>query len=380
MAITGCSNDVPLKSNPNLPRVTKFRSLSDRNAIALEWNIVNKPQIQGYYIQRSANARKYKTIAKIESKYITHWIDTGLSPNTIYYYKISTYSKKGIPSLAQLKKAKTLDKLEPVPFVADAHLKARGMIKIVFRPHPNERVSGYYVQRFNDKEGKWEKIADLPSRLSAEYIDKGLIDGKVYQYRIIAYSYDDILSYPSKVVTAQTLQKPQMITNLMATTNLARQIQITWQPVKGAVKYNVYASDIDGAYKKIATTTKTIFTDIVNKDGYTKYYKVSSIDKYGIESLKSQPVMGATLAIPASPIVSIEKGANSVRFILSSPDQRAVKYLIKRKDGDSIVKMNNIQSGYVDKNLQDKHTYEYEIYAIDENGLVSKPSKVEVSF
>ena len=381
LAITGCTNQ-PIKSSPNVPKVQVLRSLSDRNAIALEWDVVNKPNIAGYYIQRSKDAKKYVNVKKIESKYITHWTDTNLKPNTTYYYKISTYTKNGIPSFAVFKKARTLDTLSAVPYVINANLKAKGMVKIVFRPHPNERVKGYYIERFNDKYSKWERIADLQPRLRAEYIDKDLVDGKVYRYRVIAYTFDGLLSHPSRVIVTQTLSKPQKIVNLQASTDLPKKIRVTWQPVKDAVEYKVYGSTLGfgAGFKLIATTKNTVFVDNINKDGYTKYYKVSSVNKYGIESLKSQFVMGSTLPVPAKPVVSIEKGNKSVTFILSSPDKRAVKYLIKKDDGKKVINIHNVHSPYTDTNVQPKRSYTYKIYAIDNNGLVSKPSEVEVSF
>jgi uncharacterized lipoprotein YajG len=90
--------------------------------------------------------------------------------------------------------------------------------------------------------------------------------------------------------------------------------------------------------------------------------------------------MGSTLPIPAMPIVSIEKNPKSVTFIISSPDKRAVKYLIKKNDGNTIINIHNVHSPYVDTNVLPKKTYDYKIYSIDENGLMSKPSEVEVSF
>jgi len=256
------------------------------------------------------------------------------------------------------------------------------MVKIVFRPHPNERVKGYYIERFNDKDSKWERIADLQPRLRAEYIDKDLVDGKVYRYRVIAYTFDGLLSHPSRVIVTQTLSKPQKIVNLQASTDLPKKIRVTWQPVKDAVEYKVYGSTLGfgAGFKLIATTKNTVFVDNINKDGYTKYYKVSSVNKYGIESLKSQFVMGSTLPVPAKPVVSIEKGNKSVTFILSSPDKRAVKYLIKKDDGKKVINIHNVHSPYTDTNVQPKRSYTYKIYAIDNNGLVSKPSEVEVSF
>jgi fibronectin type 3 domain-containing protein len=383
LVITGCSvNNPPLKSSPNVPQVTTFRSLSDRDAIALEWNMVLKPNIAGYYIQRSDNDKKYKTVAKIENKYVAHWTDTKLKPNHTYFYKISTFTTQGIPSFAKLLKAKTLANIAPVPWIVNGGLKAKGMVKIVFRPHPNERVAGYYVQRFNDSNSKWENIATLKPRLRAEYIDKGLVDGKLYRYRIVAFTFDGLQSPPSKVVMAQTLQKPMAIINVSASTIFPKKIILTWQKIPSAIEYKIYYSDSkNGNFSLLATTKNTKYIDTINKNGFSRFYKVTSVNKYGLESMMpSVCVMGATLAIPSKPIVSIEQYAKSVKFILSSPDGRAVKYLIKKHTNNQTINIHNVHNGYIDNNDQQKHTYTYDIYAIDANGLVSKPSEVEVEF
>ena len=380
LAITGCANNPPLKSDKNLPKVTEFRAKADRNSIGLEWSLVNKPNVYGYYIQRSEDNKDYKQVAKIENRYITHWVDKNLKPGKIYYYKISTYTKKGIPSFAKSVKNKTLPTILPISYIDNAGIKTKGIAKIIFRPHSNERVKGYYIERFNDKNGKWNKIADLTPRLSAEYIDKGLTDGKVYRYRIIAYTFDGLKSKPSKELVLQTLQKPKVVLNLQTTNDLAKKIKITWKKVPAVKEYKIYYSSYDGSYKLLATTKNNYYLDVISKDGVTRYYKVTAVDKYGLESLKSQSVMGVTLPLPVKPVVSIERGGKSIKFILSSPDKRAVKYLIKKDDGDKIVKIHNVKNGYVDRNIMRKKTYTYKIYEIDENGLVSEPTTLEVEF
>jgi fibronectin type 3 domain-containing protein len=357
-------------------------SLADRNAIALEWSMVNKPDIKGYYIQRSNDGIHYETIKKIKNKYQTHWTDTDLKPNHVYFYKISTYNKKDIPSFAKLIKTKTLPQIEPVPFIANANLKAKGMIKIVFRPNPNERIEKYKIQRFDDEKGEWKTIDTIKPRLSAEYIDKNLIDGKIYQYRIISISYDGLKSLPSKILTAKTLEKPTIVIQAIATNNLPKKIHLSWNKVKDAIKYNIYSSDFpNGDYHLIASTKNNFFDDKINKNGVAKYYKITSVDKYSIESMiPKNPVMGSTLSIPTKPIVSIIRNDKSVKFILSSPDGRAVKYLIKKDDGDKIVKIHNVYNGWTDTDIKPTKSYIYKIYSIDENGLISNPTKVEVTF
>jgi fibronectin type 3 domain-containing protein len=382
LLITGCTPNKPIKSSANVPKVGYVHSLSGRNSIALEWGIVNRENIAGYYIQKSSDKKHYKTVEKTTNRYQTHWSDTNVKPNHTYFYKISTYNQKGVPSFAKFIQVKTLGPIKPIPFIANANLKAKGMIKIVFRPNQNERISKYKIQRFDDTSGKWETIDTIKPRLSAEYIDKGLVDGKIYQYRIISVSYDGLESLPSKIIRAKTLQRPAIIIQTIATNDLPKQIHLSWAKAKTAVKYNIYESDFSiGDFKLKSTTKDNFYDDIINKNGVTKYYKITSVDKYGIESIMPKnPIMGSTLSTPSKPIVSVIRGNNSIKFILSSPDKRAVKYLIQKDDGNQIVNIHNVPNGWIDTNVKSKKNYTYKIYAIDKNGLVSKPNKVEVDF
>ena len=381
LAITGCANKEPIRSNQNVPKVTKLRAMSDRNAIALEWNIVNKPEIAGYYIQRSEDKKHYKTIKKIESKFITHWTDRGLKPATYYFYKIATYTKEGVPSVAKYKEVKTLPTISPMPFVAKAKFKSQNMIKIIFRPHPNERVKGYIVERMNNS-GKWEKIATIEPRLSAEFIDKNLEKGHTYTYRIIAYTFDGLKSAPSKSLIITTQQGPKVIVKMQITNDLVKKIKLSWEKVPEAVKYKIYYSNSkNGDFKLLTTTSQNIYIDNLKKDGKIRFYKISSLDKNGIESLKSSVIMGSTIDIPQKPVVSVvEKDKKHIKFLLSSVDKRAVKYLIIKENRDKILKIHNVKSPFIDKNVKKGESYIYKFFAIDKDGLISKAKELGVTF
>ena len=154
-----------------------------------------------------------------------------------------------------------------------------------------------------------------------------------------------------------------------------------WNKLPDAKQYKIYSSSINGYFTLLGVTHKNFFIDKLNKSGVTKYYKVTAVDKYGIESMMPEnPVMGSTLSLPATPVVSIMRGIQSVKFILSSPDGRAVKYLIKKDDGTKIVKIHNVKNGFVDKNIKSDVTYKYKIYSVDNHNLLSEPAKVEVTF
>lgn len=379
MIITGCAVNKPApQSNPNLPKVSNFKAYPERNSMALKWNVVKG--ISGYYLQKfNFKTKKWDKTITINDPYQTLYVDTNLKPNTLYRYRIATFDKNKIPSLAIETQQKTMPTIAPV-IPLEIKPLTKGEVKIIFRPHPNERVSSYIIQRFNDKNAKWENIATLEPRYNVEYIDKGLIDGKIYHYRIIAITFDDLQSKPSKELTISTFPKPPVVTNIRASVNLPKQIKITWSPVKNAAYYKIYKKKLLG-YTPIAKTKNTFYIDRINKDGENEYYKVTAVSIHQTESLldKTPEVMGQTLDIPAKPIVSENITENGVELVMNSPDNRAVKFLI--------IKKGQIQKKYIingnrffDKETDKDHSVTYEIYAIDKYGLISKPTEMEVSF
>jgi len=109
----------------------------------------------------------------IKDPFKSLYVDTDLKPATFYKYRIATFDKKGIPSLAIVTSQTTLPTISQVIPLEIKPLN-KGMVKIIFRPHQNERVKGYIIQKFNDKSTKWENIANLTPRYNVEYIDKNI--------------------------------------------------------------------------------------------------------------------------------------------------------------------------------------------------------------
>ena len=382
LLITGCVNNKPApKSNPNLPSVKKFSAYPDRNAIALKWSPVKG--MSGYYIQKFDNkTHKWNMLVTIKNPYKTLYVDTYLKPSTLYKYRIAAFNSKQVPSLAKEISQKTLPSVAPVIPLEVKPLQ-KGMVKIIFRPHPNERVEGYIVQRFNDKSTKWEELTNLTPRYNVEFIDKDLKDGKIYKYRIIAYTFDGLKSPVSQTIKVSTYPKPPVVTNIKATNNLPKKIVVTWSSVKGAKYYKVYVNGIF-SYKLIAKTKNTKYVDKIGKDNVTRYYKVTAVSAHDTESLldKTVEAMGQTLPVPAKPLVSTNVTQKYVELIFSSPDNRAKKYLIIKKSGFGSKEQKIIvnTNKFTDTKIDRKKSYTYEVYAVDKYGLISKPSVVEVDF
>ncbi len=388
MMLSGCGLQ-PQPSKPkidlSLPTVTKIRTLSDIKSIALEWSPVYDERVQGYYLYRGKGS-KLKRIAKIEDRYSSHYLDTDLTPDTIYEYRLSTYDKMGKESKASpVAKAKTLPIPESVSFLeAIDHLPRE--VKLIWRPHPFQRVEWYIIERSEPANEKWQQRATLKGRLNAEYIDKDLKDNHIYYYRVRVKTCDGILSKPSKTVKANTKPRPSIVRGLTATKNLPKKIIVRWQPnpEPDIDHYNVYKSIFEiGPYIVAAKTKRTEYVDLIDEDGAKRYYKVTAVDSDGLESFKQDvPVVGQTLPKPLPPVIDEQRFENGTLYLRwESPDGRAVKYIVNKieKEGflkESVYTFTNIRSTtFTDAGLKPGVKYIYTVIAVDKYGIESKPSK-----
>ncbi|MRJ06713.1 MAG: hypothetical protein C6I01_04255 [Epsilonproteobacteria bacterium] len=369
--------------NRTLPKVRNFKAHPGRNQVALTWDAI--PEMGGYYIQRwDPESKSWVELATITNPFKTIYVDDDLKPNNYYKYQILAFTRDKVPGPWVQTGTKTLPPPAPVIPVF-AQPVGNGVIKIIWRPHPNERVHEYLIQRYNDHEARWEDMETKKPRYNVEFIDTGLEDGKIYKYRIIGITFDGLYTFPSKTIRVSTYPRPPVVTDAVATIDRGKMIIVKWSPIADVAYYKIYISDTpSGPFEYHAKTDKTYFVDKINKDGYKRYYKITAVSKFGTESLlsKTPVVMGETLPKPAKPIVSTNKFNNIVQFIMTSPDNRAVKYLIVRKTKIGFFKEATRKFVVSTNKFQDQiapnTTYIYEIYAIDASGVASEPTVVKV--
>ncbi|RAZ61025.1 fibronectin type III domain-containing protein [Campylobacter hyointestinalis] len=385
--ISGCAPSSPSKVNPNLPTINSLKTISDMTQIAFEWTPINDESVNGYYLYRSNpnDNNKMGMVAKIKDRFSTHYVDTGLAPSTEYIYDLRTYDKNGnVSNAGQGVVATTAKLIESVSF-AQAIYGLPNRVKILWRPHPDARVASYLIERNDISSDKWYQIATITGRLNAEYIDDGLDPNHNYRYRIFVRTVDGITSAPSQVISAQTKALPNLVTNVSATTNLPKKITLTWDPNTNDdfSHFVVYrSSNKIFPLMKLAETTATEYTDLINENGAQMYYKVTAIDKDGLESPKQQnDVVGSTLTSPKAPYIT-DANFNGLSIYLSwnsGSDFRSVKYTILKSgpSGDEVLQ--DITSNeYSDSNIQMGGKYIYKIIGVDEYGINSDASKQAV--
>ncbi|MBK1972116.1 fibronectin type III domain-containing protein [Campylobacter sp. TTU_617] len=368
--------------NESLPKIENLKSISEMSSIGFEWDPLYDQNIAGFYLYRASDSEpNFKIVATIKDKFQTHFVDTKLDPNTKYFYSLRSFNDQGhISEEGKVIEVYTMPRLEKIPF-AEAITNLPNRIKLIWRPHPDLRVNSYIIERMKEGEGEFKKIAEVKNRLNAEYIDDNLKPNENFTYRIFALSFDGVKSEPSDILNSNSKALPPEVTSLSASFDQVNKILLNWDKsdYKDFSYYKIYSTSSSFLpYTLLAKTQDNNYEDIVNGKNKSKYYKVTIVDKDGLESpMPKNAIEGKTLGDPLAPsiiLAQIKDGAIEVEWI--DNDNRAVEYMVKRYGGGSTA----IFKGLKEKKLRDIKAlpgveYTYEVISIDNQGLESEPSK-----
>jgi uncharacterized protein len=401
LILSGCSatpkpkDDTVIDKTLPTIKLTKSGVFADANAIAFEWKSIKDPRVNGIYIYKKSPSKDsiekgYVYYDTINNRFATHYVDTDIQANTQYSYAFKTFSKDAESLLTKAIHVKSLPVLESVSWIYSVNGMPRSA-KVIWRPHNSQKVQSYIIERKSSTDKEFKEVSRIKGRLNVEYIDTNLKDNKVYEYRVKVLTFDNLISKPSKTVSVITKALPVAIKNVTATTKLPKKISLKWSKTisEDFTHYHVYRADQrDGNYKLIAKLKNNFFTDKLSEDGKTYYYRVSAVDKDGLESENEETTtMGSSLGKPRAPIsIKATLIGNKIEITWSNIDERTKKYIIIKKEKTSWYqeketqfKTNGAQK-YIDLYFRPDTTYVYKVYGVDANSIVSNPSaEVEIT-
>ena len=221
-----------------------------------------------------------------------------------------------------------------------------------------------------------------------------VVAGRTYYYKVKAYNTANPNVSITSNVTAQ-IAKMEAPT-LTKGTNSAGKPVISWGTVLGADRYDVYrATNANGAYTRVLSTTGTSYTDSSASAGRTYYYKVLAVSNQDADANAESNVVSITCTASSESTIDRYSGANryETAFAVANAlkeqqgvdkfdnivvaygdnyaDALAGSYLAKVKNAPILVvnsRMESYVKDYIDANASKDGT----IYLLGGEGVVSR--------
>jgi len=391
--ISGCTptpkpkEEVPVDNSLPIVKLTKNGVITDMNSVAFEWESIKDDRVEGVYVYKllpEASEQKPAYYATINNRFSTHFVDNNVKPDTRYIYAFQTYSKQSQSPSSDYITVTTLPVLESVAWIHSIPDMPRSA-KIIWRPHHNQKVQSYILERNTLENDEWKTHATIEGRLNAEFIDLDLKDKYTYKYRVRVKTFDGIVSTPSEIVKVVTKALPREVTNITATRDLPKKIEVRWNKsdIPDFERYYVYRSTkVDSGYELVAKLYNNVFVDEIGEDGKHFFYRVSVVDKDGLESKhEEQSIQGITLIKPNAPALFEAKMINNkVELRWDKVDSRAKSYIVSKRVKKGFFDENTEEytgiagMKYIDANIEPSTVYYYSVYAVDANGIRSEAS------
>lgn len=224
-----------------------------------------------------------------------------------------------------------------------------------------DNAAKYQVFRSDSKDGTYKRIFTTKY---LRYTDNKAEVGKKYYYRIKALTpYGDVSEPSSKVARTCDLPRPRLSIGNAPGTGKPK---ISWQPIDGAVKYEIYrAESKTGPFTKIYTTRKTEFVNGGVQPGKAYYYKVKAIAENPNANSALTGYLWRTCDLPRPKLKAAALDENTVDLSWNNIEG-AYGYKIYRAQGDGDYGFigKTTELSFTDSTLIPGETYHYKLVAL----------------
>ncbi len=344
---TASATTEPTATVPALPSGLTATAVSS-SQIGLTWTD-NSDNEDGFRIDRSLSPSSgFAQIATVGAN-VSSYANTGLSPNTTYYYRVRAYNGAGNSGYSNTASATTQSALSPPapPSGLSASAVSSSQIDLAWTDNSNNE-GGFKVERSLSASSGFAQVATVAGNATS-YSDAGLAPDTTYYYRVRAYNAAGNSAYSN---TAGATTGPAASTVPAAPSNLTAtgasdRIHVTWvDNSSNEDNFDLWRKQ-DGSYwlplvKPPANTTS--YTDCNVLSGVTYSYAIRAQNEVGSSDWSnyvSASVADPGTALPSAPSGLSASAVSSTQINLSWTDNSG------NEDGFKIERSLSATSGFL---------------------------------
>lgn len=273
--VVGCNNpsggsSIATDHTPLLqpPGAFAFTSIQARNGdVTLRWS--RSARVDSYAFFMGTSSTVITTpVAACSGSVITCQI-TGLDPNTVYYFTMTSTNAAGTKNISATGVA-----LSVGTFDFTASSTGDGYVDLSWT---NSNNATAYDVIYGTSSGSYPSKV---SNVTSPYHLTGLTNNVRHYFRIVARNSQNGYNLSTTEVNEQPFGPPVAPTGV-AIVPAPGQHTIHWNTTPGATSYKIYRGTVSGTLTQIATgVTTTNYIDTTVSDGTTYYYKVRGFNGY----------------------------------------------------------------------------------------------------
>ena len=380
-----CPTSIP--SAPSNPQA----AVVSASEINLSWTD-NSNNEDGFKIERKVEGGTYSQFGAVGSG-VTAYHDTGLTCETRYFYRITSYN--GLGDSGYSTEINTITSTCPTsaptaPSGLTATIVSNTQIDLDWTDKSNNE-DVFKIERKTGSGGTYSQVGTVGAGV-VFYPDGGLTCGTTYYYRVRATNSVGDSGYSNEILnktSACPLTPPSVPSNLQATAISSSQINLTWTDNSG----NEDGFKIErktgsgGTYGQIGTVGGGVvaYSDTGLTCGSTYYYRVRAYNTVGDSSYTSEAngVLTCPLTVPMAPSNLQATVVSSSQINLSWTDNSSNEdgFKIERKEGVGgtyiiVFTASANASSWANTGLSANTTYYFRIYAYNSVGNSSYSNEV----
>ncbi len=400
---------VKIAKLPEQPAVKKVVAKGEDGRVSLTWSYPkytgsDRDVTVGFHIYKKAESGGFKRVTsapvfRIENSLF--YLDENVENGKEYIYGVAPVNIIGeVGNITRYNKVKPVDKTPPlVPMGLTAKDTEEGVL-LLWKFSPEIDFDHYNVFRSTTLKGEYKRINNV-SLKTPRYLDKDIVRGNIYYYKVTAVDKSGNESKPSGAVNIvpKDLTPPKAVAGISAAVDEDRRfVTLTWKPPgdKDVLGYYIYR----GENKKslIRITEKPYLPD--NKElsyvdsGYRKkglyagkhlIYGISACDRSFNEGPIAYVEVDIPDNVPPHPVFSFTANVTRegwVRLVWQPSLSKDLAYhRIYRASGkksnfEILVELKKDVTEYFDKQAERGKKVSYYVTEIDKNGNESKKSRV----